>query len=316
MRMMGLKKIAFIYPAGNTQYEGMGKEIAANYQKANAVFEVANETLGIDLKKLCFEGPEVQLMKITVGQPAVIATSLAIHEALIGEGIVPDMVAGFSLGEYTALTAAGCISAGQMMNLLANRIRHMQKVIQDKRCSVRLIIGLDKERVKMATQQASDEGTVAIANHNAPGQIVIAGEAAAVKKACQLCKEYGAQRIGLIASAIPSHTRLMEGAAGDLTEELSRITIHPPRYPIVSNTTAREMRQEDIAALIVQHLSKPVLWEESIQYMISQGVDTFIEVGPGTTLTKHVQQINSEVLALHVEDMTTLQQTMDAMKRR
>lgn len=310
---MGLGKIAFLYPPAGTQYEGMGKEIAFSEPAAMEVFTHAGECLGYDIKKLCFEGPEVQLMKGSTGHTAIIAASLAIHAALESHGVFPDMLAGSSLGEYTALIAAQSVSFPQMMQLLSAREKYMKAAVQDKQCCMRLIVGLDRRVVEDAVDKAAAAGVVGISNYNAPEQIVIAGETPAVKVACQYCREAGARRIGLIVSAVPSHTVLLAGAAPELRRELEKISIAEPIYPIVSNVSAAEMT--DVAEAMLQHLTHPVRWVESIQYMMAKGVELFIEVGPKPTLTGLVREISGDVNAMHVEDTDTLKAVVDFVHR-
>lgn len=309
---MGLGKIAFLYPPAGTQYEGMGKEIAFSVPSAMDVFTHAGEYLDYDIKKLCFEGPEVQLMRDSIGHMAIVTTSLAVHAALENNGVFPDLIAGSSLGEYTALIAAKAVTFSQMVQLLSAREKHMKATVQDRQCCMRLIIGLDIKVVEDAVHKAAAAGLVGISNYNAPGQIVIAGETPAVKVACQYCREAGAKRIGLIVSSVPSHTLLLAGVAPALRKELEKISIEVPIYPIVSNVSATVM--EDVVEAMVQHLTQPVRWVESIQYMMANGVDLFIEVGPKATLTGLVREISGDVSAMHVEDSATLKAAVDFVR--
>lgn len=301
-----MKKIGFIFPGQASQYEGMGKEIAERYPKSMAIYDEVNEILGYNLKQIIFDGPETKLMKTEITQPAVFTTSMVIFKALEQEGIKPDMMAGLSLGEYTALTAANSISLDKMLQLLSNRIEMMTRAIGKVKGGMAAIMGLPEEKISESVKEASEFGYVEIANYNSPNQIAITGELKAVKVAAKLCKEKGAYRVVVLPVSLPFHTSLLEPAGKEFYNYMNTLELLEPTIPVISNYSVNELKCSNIPLFMSKQMYNPVRWTECIEHMIDNGIEIFVEVGPKDTLTKFVNQINPAVKAFNVENNETL----------
>ncbi|RKD34399.1 ACP S-malonyltransferase [Thermohalobacter berrensis] len=304
-------KIAFLFSGQGSQYVGMGQEIANEYESANQIFERANESLNFDIKKLCFEGPEEELVKTENTQPAILTTSIAILQAVKEMGINADVTAGLSLGEYSALVYSDVLKFEEAVNLVKKRGKYMQEAVPLGKGTMAAIIGLDREVVDGIIDSAKETGVVEGANYNCPGQIVISGEVPAVEKACELAKEKGAKRAIKLPVSAPFHSSMLKPAGDKLMEELKKVSINKPTKKVISNVTANYISgDDDIRSLLMQQVSKSVLWEDSIRLMIEDGVDTFIEIGPGKALTGFTKKISrklkKKVTALNVENLKTL----------
>lgn len=309
-----MKKIGFIFPGQAAQYEGMGREIAERYPEVMSIYDEANKVLGYDLKQIIFEGPETKLMKTEITQPAVFSTSIAIFKALQVEGIKPNMMAGLSLGEYTALTAANSIAFPKMLELLSNRIEMMSNAIGKIKGGMAAILGLPEELIIESVKEASENGCVEIANYNSPNQIAITGELKAVKVAAKLCKEKGAHRVVVLPVSLPFHTSLLEPAGKEFYDYMNTIELKKPIIPIVSNYSVTELDTSNIPLFMSKQMYNPVRWTQCIEYMINSGIEIFVEVGPKDTLTKFVNQINPKVKAFNVENNETLDILLDYLK--
>ncbi|MDI3509105.1 MAG: [acyl-carrier-protein] S-malonyltransferase [Clostridiales bacterium] len=310
-------KIAFIFPGQGAQYAGMGQQLALRYAEVSEIFKAASEALGYDMAKLCFEGPDEVLKQTEITQPSIFTVSMACAKALEINGVVPDMAAGLSLGEYGALTVANAIDFADAVKLLRQRGRFMQEAVPIGQGAMAAIIGLDKETVEQVCKEASEYGIVEPANYNCPGQIVISGQTAAVQKASEMAKEKGAKRAIMLEVSAPFHCSLLKSAGDRLTEVLESVNINKPAIPVIANVTAEEVSSpEDIRRLLIEQVSSPVCWEESVRRMIAMGADTFIEVGPGKALSGFVKKISKDVKVMNVEDIQSLESAISQLEER
>ncbi|NLM44003.1 MAG: ACP S-malonyltransferase [Clostridiales bacterium] len=310
-------KIACIFPGQGAQYMGMGKEIAENYKVAMDVFERASEKLGIDMKKLCFEGNEEDLKMTENTQPSILTTSIAILEVLKLKGLELSIAAGLSLGEYSALVASNAISFEDAVNVVKKRGKFMQEAVPKGQGTMAAVMGMDRTEIMQCLKMASGYGVVEPANYNCPGQVVIAGHTKAIEVACKLLKERGAKKIKMLPVSAPFHSSLLKSAGEKLSEELDKIEFNDMSIPIVANVNAQIINNKyEIKKLLVEQVSSSVLWEDSIKNMISQGVDTFIEVGPGKSLSAFVRKISKDVSVYNVEDIESLDSTIESIRER
>ena len=310
---------ALIFPGQGSQRVGMGKEIYNAFGIARQVFEEVNDTLGQNLSRLMFEGPENELTLTENAQPALMTVSIAIVRVLEQESSqaisdVAEFVAGHSLGEYSALAAAGAISLPDTARLLKCRGVAMQNAVAigDGRMTAILGLGLD-EVVKIA-EMASDKGICEIANDNAPGQIVLSGQSAAIERAMTLAKENGAKRALTLDVSAPFHCALLQPAAEIMGEALASVTIRSPHPPLISNVIAEQVNQPNqIRNLLVEQVTSRVRWRESVLWMKSKGVDNFVEVGTGKVLTNLSRRIDNEVSGHSIEKPDDLDQFLSSI---
>jgi len=309
-------KLAFIFPGQGAQYVGMGKDIAAEYKSADAIYEEASEALGFDIKEMIFNGND-EALKITENtQPTIVTTSVACMQPLLEKGIKPDFVAGLSLGEYAAHVAAGTFSFKDAVALVRKRGKFMQEAVPVGVGAMSAIIGLDNEAVIESCKEASSLGVCEPANFNCPGQLAIAGDVAAVEKANEICKAKGAKRAMMLAVSAPFHCSLLKPAGEKLSEELDKVTVNDIKIPVVVNVTAKSITNKDeVKSTLVAQVSNSVLWENSVKTMLEQGVDTFVEIGPGKVLSGFVKKINKDVKVLNVENLDSLNATLEELTR-
>ncbi|GAE89216.1 ACP S-malonyltransferase [Acetivibrio straminisolvens] len=307
-------KLAFLFSGQGAQYVGMGKQIADEYKSADAIFDEASEALGFDVKKMVFEGDE-DTLKITENtQPAIVTTSVALLQPLLEKGIKPDVVAGLSLGEYSAHVAAGTMSFKDAVSLVRKRGKFMQEAVPVGVGTMAAIIGLDSQAVKECCKKASSEGIVEPANFNCPGQITVAGEVKAVEKAVEIAKEMGAKKAMLLAVSAPFHCSMLKPAGDKLAQELEKVSFSDIQIPVVTNVTAEYIFDKDkVKDLLIRQVSSSVLFEDSIRNMIENGVDTFVEIGPGKVLSGFVKKISKEMKTLNVEDIESLNKTLQEL---
>ena len=308
--------IAFLFPGQGSQTVGMGRTLADTFPAAKAVFEEADEALGYSLSQLCFEGPEETLKLTEYTQPAILTVSVAAARVLADHGITATMAAGHSLGEYSAHVVAGTISFADAVRTVRLRGQFMQEAVPAGKGGMSAILGLDAHRIGDLCQQASDEhnAVVAPANMNAPEQTVISGEANAVTRAGELCKEAGAKRVVPLPVSAPFHCKLMEPAAERLAAELERLLINDPTIPVASNVDARMInRRADVRDCLIRQVTGAVRWVECVDLLKTSGATTFIEVGPGKVLSGLMRQIDRAQKMLNVEDADSLQKTIDAL---
>ncbi len=308
-------KSAFVFPGQGAQTIGMGRELAENYAAAKKVFEEATEALGFDIEAMIFDGDE-ETLKITENtQPAIVTTSVACLEVLKEKGISPDVVAGLSLGEYTAHVAAGSITFADAVKLVRKRGKFMQEAVPIGVGTMAAIIGLTQAQVIDCCEQAEKIGVVEPANFNCPGQIVVAGEVSAVEKVCETAKEKGAKRALILPVSAPFHCSMLKPAGDKLAVELDKVVIHDGEIPVIANVNAEYIKNKDeIKPLLIQQVSTCVKWEDSIRKMIDDGVDTLIEVGPGKTLSSFAKKIDRTLNILNVEDLTSLEKTLERLE--
>ncbi|ABY94942.1 [acyl-carrier-protein] S-malonyltransferase [Thermoanaerobacter thermohydrosulfuricus] len=306
-------KVAFIYPGQGAQYAGMGKEIYQKYQEAREIFERADEALGFSISELCFEGPEEELMKTENTQPAILTVSVALTKVLQKRGIKAEVTAGLSLGEYSSLVLAEALDFEDAVRLVKNRGKYMQEVVPQGVGTMAAILGLENEVVEEICRTVSQVGIVEPANYNCPGQLVISGEVKAVEKAVELAKEKGAKRAVVLAVSAPFHCSMLKKAGELLERDLEKIEIKDLKIPVVSNVTADYASKDQVKDLLIKQVSHPVLWEQSVKRMIEDGVDTFVEIGPGKTLTGFVKKIDKTKNAYNFEDEESLLKTLSAL---
>ncbi|AIS52560.1 malonyl CoA-acyl carrier protein transacylase FabD [Thermoanaerobacter kivui] len=306
-------KIAFIYPGQGAQYAGMGKDIYEKYEEAREIFEKADKALGFSISKLCFEGPEEELMKTENTQPAILTVCVALTKVLQNRGIKADVTGGLSLGEYASLVLSEALDFEDAVRLVKNRGKYMQEVVPQGVGTMAAILGLENEVVEEICRVASEVGIVEPANYNCPGQLVISGEVKAVERAVELAKERGAKRAVVLAVSAPFHCSMLKKAGELLQKDLEKVEIKDLKITVISNVTADYAKKEEVKDLLVKQVSHPVLWEQSVKKMIEEGVDTFIEIGPGKTLTGFVKKIDKSKAAYNFENEESLLKTLSAL---
>ena len=308
-----MSKIGFVYAGQGSQVVGMGKSFYDNYHIAKDVFD--NIDLDIDVKKICFEGPIEELSKTSNTQPCMVTVAIIATRLLKENGIVPDYVAGLSLGEYSALNAAGVLTDNDAIDLVRFRGQAMERAAAGIESKMFAIIGLDRELLNEAVNEAKDLGFVAIANYNCPGQLVIAGEVDAVTKASELALEKGARRAIPLNTSGPFHTELLAPASKELKEKFTTVTFNEMQIPVVFNSSAKELEPgTSIAKMLEKQVMSSVYFEDSIRYMISKGVDTIIEIGPGKVLSGFIRKIDKSIKTYQVEDQASLEKTLMGLK--
>jgi [acyl-carrier-protein] S-malonyltransferase len=301
--------IACVFPGQGAQKVGMGQDFAERFPECRETFAEADAALGEPLSRLCFEGPDDRLVLTENAQPAILAVSVAAYRIAVACGLRPAFAAGHSLGEYSAHVAAGTLSFADALRTVRRRGRYMQEAVPVGDGAMSAILGLDAEAVAAAcAEAAADGGVVTPANLNAPGQVVIAGDAAAVTRAGALAKARGARRVIPLAVSAPFHCPLMKPAEERLAPELRALDARDPRFPVVANVDAEPKRDRaaSIEALIRQ-VSAPVRFEQVVRRLIADGARTFIELGPGTVLAGLIRKIDPSVTVVSVEDSPGLE---------
>ncbi|WP_291579818.1 ACP S-malonyltransferase [Clostridium sp. UBA6640] len=308
-------KIAFIFPGQGSQYVGMGKELYENIEICRDIFNTASEELGFEISKLCFEGSIEELSVTENTQPAILTMSIACLKALEHYGIKSDVAAGLSLGEYSALIYSDVIKFEDAVKLVKKRGRFMQEAVPVGLGGMSAVLGLEENIIKEICNEVSSEGILELANLNCPGQIVIAGEIKVLEKASQLCKEKGAKKVVQLPLSAPFHTSMLKTAAEKLSLELEKIEFNSMKVPVITNVTGDYINEnENIKNILKLQVMSSVRWEDTIRTMIRDGVDTFIEIGPGKTLNGFVKKIDRKLKILNVEDISSLENTVKSLK--
>ena len=280
----------------------MGRTLSDAFPEARATFDEADAAFGGGLSRLCFEGPEDQLTLTEHTQPAILAMSVAAYRVLASRGITPSLVAGHSLGEYSAHVASGTFDFGDAVQIVRRRGRYMQEAVPVGEGAMAAVLGLDAERVRQACEDAAEGGVVSPANINSPDQVVIAGSAPAVRRASDRAKTLGAKRVIPLSVSAPFHCALMKPAEERLAPELRALTVQDPRIPVVANVDGEPKRNGASAIeALVRQVSAPVLWEAVVRRLASEGVTTYVEVGPGRVLSGLVKKIHRDAQVLNFE---------------
>lgn len=306
-------KLAFVYAGQGSQKVSMGKDFYEQFSSVRNVFD--NAPVDFDLKKLCFEGPETILSQTKYTQPCMVAFAAAVTDLLKKEEIIPSVAAGLSLGEYSALYAAGAFDLEAVLSIVAYRGKIMQESTAGINSGMVAILGLSEEAVQQAVNQAKDLGVCEIANRNCSGQIVIGGEKNAVEIAAEHAKKLGAKRCVSLNVSGPFHTSLMEKASEKLAQKLDEITISSMQFPIVFNATGEALADSTkIRELLVKQIKSPVLFEQSIKTMESMGIDTIVEIGPGKVLSGFIKKTARTIRLYQIEDVPGFFETVKALK--
>ena len=311
-------KIAYIFPGQGTQVVGMGKDIYEKYEEARNVYKIIDNTLDENIEKLTYEEKQEELNKTENTQITIYTMSMAILEILRNKGIKPVAVAGLSLGEYSALTAAGAISLEDSAKIVRTRGKLMQNLAPEGNWSMAAIIGLEDEKVEEACMKVTN-GFVKAVNYNCPGQVVVSGEKEAVVEAMENAKELGAKRVIELKTSGPFHTEKLQKASIELKKELKKIDFKNFEISVIKNLNGEKYEEaDDMADILAKHVVNPVKFGKSIEKMIEMGIDTFIEIGPGKTLSGFVKKVckklEKEVNVFNIENIETLETTLQALK--
>ncbi|MDD2503365.1 MAG: ACP S-malonyltransferase [Clostridia bacterium] len=308
-------KTAFIFPGQGAQYVGMGMELYNHFDIISNIFKITDEILKKDFVNMVFHGSDEDIKKTENTQPAVLMVSTAISQLLVSEGIIPVMAAGLSLGEYSALVRANSISYEDALPVVRKRGQLMNEAVPEGGGTMAAILGLEEDKLLLCCETASVLGTVIIANYNCPGQMVLSGDRKAVEKASQLAMEAGAKRVVPLSVSGPFHSPMLQTTGYALENELKQIKILKPEIPVVQNVSAKPAESvEEVRSLLVKQISSPVRWEDCIRYMLSQGIDNFIEVGPGKVLSGFMKKIDKTANIYNVEDSVSLKNILNALK--
>lgn len=309
--------IGFVFPGQGSQSVGMGKALCEADPRLKQIYEEASSVLGYDVAVLCFEGPAEKLNLTEHTQPALLVSSVAALRALEPAGIKPVAVAGHSLGEYSALVAAGGMDFREAVSIVQKRGRYMAEAVAPGTGMVAALLGLNADVVKEACREAQIAGVVQAANFNSPGQVVIAGEKSAVERAIEIAKSKGCKKAVPLPVSVPVHTPLMQKAADRLANDLAAVRWSDLQIPLVNNAEAKQIvKAADIQPSLVRQLPSSVLWEDSIKEMVRMGVKTFVEVGPGSVLAGLIKRIVPDAVTLNVNDPKSLDTALHALREK
>jgi len=307
-----MSKLAFLFPGQASQYPGMGRDLASNFPESQAVFNEADAALGFSLSQLCFDGSEEDLKLTANTQPSILTVSIAAWRALEKKGITPDFAAGHSLGEYSALVAAGSLDFSAAVKIARKRGQYMQEAVPAGEGSMAAILGLSPTDVAEVCKKAAQGEVVSPANLNSPEQTVVSGTSAAVKRAVEIASQSGAKRAVILPVSAPFHCALMQPAQKRLEPDLRAAKFSVLRFPVITNVEAEaETSGDEAREALIQQVTMPVRWLDSIREMIAQEVTIFVEVGPGKVLSGLLRQIDRSVRCFNVEDAASLQSTAD-----
>lgn len=302
-------KVAFVFPGQGAQSVGMGKDFYDAVPASRRIFESADEVLGFPMTNMIFEGPDSELKKTFNTQPALLTASVAAFEAVREQGVTPDFVAGHSLGEYSALVASGVLSFEDAVGTVRARGEFMEQAVPGGQGAMAAVLGAEREALAELCRSITAEGhLVELANLNCPGQIVVSGSKEGVDLVGERVKEAGGKRAIPLEVSGPFHSSLMKSAAEKLGGKLQPLSFNEPAIPVVANVTARPAASaEEIRGLLVEQVYSPVLWEDTVIYLISQGVDTFVEIGPGNVLTGLIKKTDKSVKLINVSSLDSLE---------
>lgn len=311
-----MEKIAFVFPGQGSQTVGMGQAMAMQNERAKRIFEKADETLGFSLSQVIFEGPQETLTLTTNAQPALLTTSIALLKGLEEAGIRPDYTAGHSLGEYSALVASGSLDFQDAVYAVRKRGEYMEEAVPSGEGTMAAILGMDRNALHVICQKVTEAGdSVQLANMNCPGQIVISGTVAGVHKAGDMAKEAGAKRVLPLQVSGPFHSVLMKPAAEKFKTVLDGIQVKDAEIPVVVNVTAAPAADSaTIREKLIEQLYSPVLWEDTVEKLITLGVGTFVEIGPGKVLSGLIRKVDRNVKTLPVQDPESLHAAVAALR--
>lgn len=309
-------KIAFVFPGQGSQKVGMGQSVIAANEDAKEVFKEADERLGYSLSTIISDGPQSKLTLTTNAQPALLTTSIAILQCFKESGIQPDYTAGHSLGEYTALVTSGAMTFSDAVYAVHKRGQLMEEAVPNGEGTMAAVLGMNREDLQGITAEITANGDVVqLANLNCPGQIVISGTSAGVKKASMKAKESGARRVLPLQVSGPFHSTLMKPAAEKFASILNKLEIKDIDIPVITNVNAEPLTEaKDIKRKLIEQLYSPVLWEDSVEKMLSLGVDTFVEIGPGKVLSGLIKKVNRRMQTYAVQDLESCQETIEKLK--
>lgn len=302
-------KIAFVFPGQGAQKVGMAKDVHDALPQAAQLFKTADQTLGFSISELAFEGPEEQLKQTANTQPALLTASIALLEALKSKNITPDYVAGHSLGEYSALVAANALDFEEAVAIVRARGQFMEQAVPSGQGAMAAVLGAEREPLASLCAEISATGhAVELANVNCPGQIVVSGSVEGVNAVSARVKEIGGKRAIMLEVSGPFHSSLMKSAADQLSERLQSVSFRDATVPVVANVTATTVTTaSEIQALLVEQVYSPVLWEDSVRFLINEGVDTFIEIGPGNVLTGLIKKIDKNVRLINISSLESIE---------
>jgi len=310
---MDMKK-AFVFPGQGSQYPGMGKELFERFPAARQVFDEADDALGFSLSKMCFEGTEEDLQLTENTQPAILTTSIASFRVLEEKGCLPDFVAGHSLGEYSALVAAGCLTLRDAVLLVRQRGKYMQEAVPVGVGAMAALLGLESEQALAVCAKAAGQQIVSAANLNSSSQVVIAGHREAVERAMVLAKEAGAKRAIMLAVSAPFHCVLLQPAADRLKHDIDSCAFADLRFPLITNVDATPIETASAArSSLERQVTAPVRWQESVQWMLNQNVRTFVEVGPGKVLLGLIRTADKTAGMFNAEDEKSLENAFSGL---
>ena len=315
-----MNKTAFIFPGQGSQHIGMGQDFYEKILESKQIFDEANEILNMDLTGLIFNGNEEELKKTENTQPAILTTSIAILKAMEKEGIDCDYTAGLSLGEYSSMVMSKAMDFSDALKVVRERGKFMQEAVPAGVGGMAALLGLDRDKLSLVIEATKEYGVVEVANYNSPEQIVISGEKTGIEIACAKALELGAKKAVPLSVSAPFHTSLLSPAGEKLSKELEKIKINELSKKVISNVDGHVIENKDeIKAKLVNQVSHSVLWQQSVEYMINQGVDTFVEIGPGKSLSGFVKRIGKsmgkDVQTLSVNNLETYYEAVEKLTK-